>query len=55
MWRRKEFEINEDPAEGEDVQYAVFRVSEFRRHDTHIEAVVITKEVEFFMREPKEK
>jgi len=54
MWRRKKFEINEDPAVGDDVQYAVFRVSEFRRHDSHIEAVVITKEVEFFMREPKE-
>ena len=53
MWRKKEFEINEYPAEEDDVPYAVLRVSELHRHDNRIEAEVFINEVVFFMREPK--
>ena len=55
MWRKKEFEISEYPAEKDDVPYAVLRVSELHRHGNRIEAEVFINEVVFFMREPKEK
>jgi len=46
--------VNEEPAEEDDVQYAVLRVSELHHHDNRIEAEVFINEVVFFMREPKE-
>jgi len=55
MWERKEFEVNDNPEEGDDVQYAVLHVSELHRHGNRIEAEVFINEVVFFMREPKEK
>jgi len=54
MWERKEFEVNDNPEEGDDVPYAVLRVSELHRHGNRIEAEVFINEVVFFMREPKE-
>ena len=48
MWRRKEFEVNEEPAEEDDVQYAVLHVLQLRKFGIPID------EVKFFMREPEE-
>mgnify|MGYP000002780829 CR=1 FL=1 len=48
MWRRKEFEVSENPAEGDDVQYAVLHILQLHKLSIPIEAV------KFFMREPKE-
>ena len=48
MWERKEFEVNDNPAEGDDVQYAVLHVLQLHKLSIPIEAV------KFFMREPEE-
>ena len=49
MWERKEFEVNENPADGDNVQYAVLHALQLRKFGIPID------EVKFFMREPKEK
>ena len=48
MWKKKEFEINEKPNEGEEVQYAVLYILQLRKLDIPFE------EVKFYMREPKD-
>ena len=48
MWERKEFEVNDNPEEGDDVQYAVLRVLQLQKFGIPID------EVNFFMRELEE-
>jgi len=48
MWKRKEFEVNENPADGDDVQYAVLHVLQLHKLGIPID------EVKFFMRELEE-
>jgi len=48
MWKRKEFEVNDNPEEGDDVQYAVLHVLQLRKFSIPVD------EVKFFMRESKE-
>jgi len=48
MWKRKEFEINESPNDGEEVKFAVLHVLQLHRLGIPIE------EVKFFMREIEE-
>jgi len=48
-WRREEFEVNECPAEGDDVQYAVPYILQLQQLGIPID------EVKFFMREPMDK
>ena len=48
MWERKEFEVNDNPEEGDDVQYAVLHVLQLRKFGIPID------EVKFFMRELEE-
>ena len=38
MWERKEFEVNDNPEEGDDVQYAVLHVLQLHRLGIPIEA-----------------
>jgi len=45
MWERKEFETNNNPKEGDYVQFAVLHVLQLERFGIPIE------EVRFFMRE----
>ena len=48
MWERKEFEVNDNPEEGDDVQYAVLHVLQLQKFGIPIH------EVKFFMRELEE-
>ena len=48
MWERKEFEVNDNPKEGDDVQYAVLHALQLRKFGIPID------EVKFFMRELEE-
>ena len=48
MWERKVFEVNDNPEEGDDVQYAVLHVLQLRKFGIPID------EVKFFMRELEE-
>ena len=48
MWERKEFEVNENPADGDNVQYAVLHVMQLHKLGIPID------EVKFFMRELEE-
>jgi len=48
MWERKKFEVNDNPEEGDDVQYVVLHVLQLRKFGIPID------EVKFFMREAQE-
>jgi len=45
MWERKEFEVNENPADDDDVQYAVLHIIQLQKFGIPVD------EVKFFIRE----
>jgi len=47
MWKRKEFEVNESPEDGDEVQFAVLHVLQLRRLG------IPPEEVKFFARLPE--